>query len=63
MMYIECIYINKTLFTGLVKLPSQPTLQDYTHYAKAAAGFSASVDRQLMEADQLSSCEEAKKYF
>jgi len=57
------LYLYKILFIGLLKLPSQRTLQDYTHYAKAAAGFSASVDRQLMEAGQVSSCEEAKKYL
>ena len=42
-------------------LPSQRLLRDYTHHTKAAAGFSASVDRQLMESAQTSDSSEMEK--
>ena len=47
--------------TGVVKLPSQRTLCDYTYYTSACTGFDASVDRQLMELAELDSCEERSK--
>ncbi len=34
--------------TGILKLPSQRTLRDYTHYIPATAGFSSDVDEMLM---------------
>lgn len=34
--------------TGILKLPSQRTLRDYTHYIPATVGFSADVDEMLM---------------
>ena len=43
--------------TGLVKLPSQRTLRDYTYIAKAAAGFSHDVDAHLLHEARLDSCE------
>ena len=45
-----------------VKLPSQRTLRDYTHYVRALPGFLADVDEQLIEAAKLSTCEEFQKY-
>ena len=45
-----------------VKLPSQRTLRDYTHYMRALPGFLADVDEQLIEAAKLSTCEEFQKY-
>ena len=48
--------------SGVIKLPSQRTLRDYTYYTKAAPGFSDDVDRQLMEAAKLDTCAEFEKY-
>lgn len=48
--------------SGVIKLPSQRTLKDYTHYIQAAPGFSPKVDQQLMEAAELATCPEFKKY-
>lgn len=46
---------------GVVKLPSQRTLRDYTHHTKAVAGFSKGVDEQLKVAAKLSTCPEREK--
>ena len=35
--------------TGLLTLPSERTLRDYTHFVKAGVGFSCDVDQQLMK--------------
>lgn len=35
--------------TGVLRLPSQRTLRDYTHYVSAGMGFSAEVDKMLMD--------------
>jgi len=37
-------------------------LKDYSHFVAAATGFSAAVDRQLMEATDISSSSEFQKY-
>ena len=42
--------------SGCIHLPSQRTLRDYSHCVKSQTGFSAAVDKQLMEAANLSSC-------
>ena len=47
---------------GVVKLPSQRTLRDYTYTAKAAAGFSREVDMHIMEAAKLLSCPDREKH-
>ncbi len=47
--------------SGCIKLPSQRTLRDYTHYVKAIVGFSAEVDQQLFEAAKLHSCKEYER--
>jgi len=47
--------------TGVIKLPSQRTLRDYTHHTKATVGFSKEVDKQLQVAAKLSSCPEREK--
>ena len=39
--------------SGVIKLPSQRTLKDYTHYIQATPGFSPKVDQQLMEAAEI----------
>ena len=48
--------------SGVIKLPSQRTLRDYTYYTKAAAGFSDDVDKQLMEAAKIDACAEHEKF-
>ena len=35
--------------TGAVSLPSQRTLRDYTHYVSTMIGFSAEIDKQLLD--------------
>ena len=40
--------------SGCVRLPSQRTLRDYTHYISASVGFSAEVDEQLLHVCDLS---------
>ena len=35
--------------TGCIALPSQHTLRDYTHFIESSTGFSADVDKYLME--------------
>ena len=47
--------------SGCISLPSQRTLRDYTHYAKAVSGFSMDVDQQLIDAANVRTCEEWKK--
>ncbi len=48
--------------SGCVKLPSQRTLRDYTHYVRALPGFSDDVDKQLIEVAKLQTCDEFQKY-
>ena len=48
--------------SGVIKPPSQRTLKDYTHYIQATPGFSPKVDQQLMEAAEIATCPEFKKY-
>jgi len=49
--------------SGVVKLPSQRKLNDYTFYTKATCGFSDGVNQQLMETAKLDTCEEKDKYI
>ena len=48
--------------SGIIKLPSQRTLRDYTHHTKAIVGFSKEVDSQIVAATNLHTCEEREKY-
>jgi len=47
--------------SGCLTLPSQRTLRDYTHYAKATSGFSTDVDCQLISAAEVTVCPDWKK--
>ena len=47
--------------SGVLQLPSQRTLRDYTHYVEAANGFSADVDNMLMKAAKVDSCPDREK--
>ena len=48
--------------SGVIKLPSQRTLRDYTYYTKAAPGFCDDIDKQLMEAAKIDICAEHEKF-
>ena len=43
--------------SGVISLPSQRTLRDYTHFLEAAPGFSAGVDQMLMDISKVMSCQ------
>ena len=47
--------------SGVLKLPSQRTLRDYTHHTEAAPGFSSEVDSMLIKAIEISTCPERNK--
>lgn len=47
--------------SGCLRLPSQRTLRDYTHYVQAQTGFSDAVDKMLMDAAKVKSCPEREK--
>ena len=42
--------------SGVIHLPSQRTLRDYTNCVKATVGFSSETDEQLMKAAHFGSC-------
>ena len=48
--------------SGVIKLPSQRTLRDYTHHIHAGVGFSAETDRHLMTAARMGEAPEREKY-
>eukprot|EP00731_Ephydatia_muelleri_P035362 Em0117g3a len=48
--------------SGVIKLPSQRTLRDYTHYVKASFGFSYEADLMLRSAANVEICPEREKY-
>ncbi len=41
--------------SGCLRLPSQRTLKDYTHYVQAQTRFSDAVDKMLMDTAKLGS--------
>ena len=48
--------------SGVITLPSQRTLRDYTYYTKAITGFSTDVDAQLMRAANPTICKKWEKH-
>ena len=48
-------------YSGVISLPSQRTLRDYTHCVQACSGFSAEVDEHLSAAMKLASCKDHEK--
>ena len=64
-----CIYLHHLSSTayealrqsGCVSLPSQRTLRDYTHCARAEIGFSVATDRQLLDVLEVQTCSVWKK--
>ena len=49
--------------SDVLQLPSQRTLQDYSNCVKARAGFSVEVDRQLIQAANLMTCQEWQSWY
>ena len=47
--------------SGCIRLPTQRTLRDYTHYVKASTGFSSDVDTMLINAAKVKTCPERDK--
>ena len=47
--------------SGCIRLPSQRTLRDYTHYIKASIRFSSEANEMIMKAAKVESCPEQKK--
>ena len=47
--------------SGCLKLPSQCTMRDYTHYIEAECGFSVEVDIMLLKAAKIESCPDRDK--
>mgnify|MGYP003482611928 CR=1 FL=1 len=47
--------------SGIIKLPSQRTLREYTYHTKAVVGFSTQVDQYLSTVAKLPSCVERDK--
>jgi hypothetical protein len=53
---------HATRTAGFIKLPSERTLRDYTHYFKHQAGFQAEVLKQLMKESQVHNLPEEQRY-
>lgn len=49
--------------TGVLKLPSERTLQDYSNVVTASSGLQADVDMQLIEEARLANLSEYQKYI
>ena len=47
--------------SGVLKLPSQRALRDYTHHTEAPPWFSSEVDTMLMKAIEIGTCPEQNK--
>ncbi len=48
--------------SGVIYLPSQRTLRDYTYHIQSSIGFSDEVDKYLMDIANINSCPERDKY-
>ena len=68
--YRWCIYLRHLSSSayellrssGILKLPSQRTLRDYTYHTHSCHGFSNSVDQQLMDLAKIDTCRPMDKY-
>lgn len=47
--------------SGLIHLPTQRTLRDYTYFVKTCTGFSDEVDEMLADAAKVKTCPERDK--
>lgn len=67
-MYFYCTHRSSGAYetlrdSGCIRLPSQRTLRDYTHYIEAKPGFSHEVDVMLQFRDaKVDTCVEREKY-
>ena len=48
--------------SGVLVLPSQRTLRDYTYYTESAPGFSLDVDTEIMDTASIQSCPERERH-
>ena len=48
--------------SGVLVLPSERTLRDYTHYMRSDPGFSQSVDRELIKEAKLDTVPDFQKH-
>ena len=48
--------------SGLIKLPSERTLRDYTHYVPPQTGFQEAIPEQLAREAKLNEIEEWQKF-
>ena len=58
MKFISSAAYHATRTAGFIKLPSERTLRDYTHYFKHHAGFQPELNRQLQNESKVSSLPE-----
>ena len=49
--------------SGVLVLPSERTLRDYTHWVESASGFSCDLDRQLMKEANVKSIPDFQKFI
>ena len=47
---------------GFIKLPSERTLRDYTHYFKSQTGFQREVNEQVLKESKVDQLQENRKY-
>ena len=48
--------------SAVIKLPSQLTLRDYTHYISSTSGFSSELDEQLIQEAKSSSLQDYQRH-
>lgn len=53
---------HATRSAGFIKLPSERTLRDYTHYFKSRAGFQLEVNQQLQNESKVSDLPENRRF-
>ena len=49
--------------SGFIKLPSERTLRDYTHFIKSKSGFNSALDQFLADESQVEDLPEWKRHF
>ena len=47
--------------SGILQLPSQRTLRDYTYHTESAPGYSLGVDLMIMEKGSITGCPERER--
>ena len=54
---------NSLMSTGVLRLPSERTLRDYTNFIKAKSGFQCEVDEQLFKEAKIEELADHQKYI